>query len=674
MHAKRETEALVPARQYRPEIDGLRAIAVLSVVLFHAELTVFSGGFVGVDVFFVISGYLISRNILEDIEAKRFTLRSFYVSRFKRLLPAFLFAILLTFILGALILSPSHFLELGKTTVNATLSLSNIHFWQDADYFAIDSQYVPLLHTWSLSVEEQFYAIWPLFLLACLTYASRRVLLWLLFAIGAASLAAAVWVFDVDRTAGFYLMPFRMFEFCIGALCLWFERRKTQSVAVAESSVLLGYFAIAISVFTFDQSTPFPSYYALLPCIGTALIIVYGGARFSGAPLRTSLAVGIGLISYSLYLFHWPFLVYAKYIKFGPLTPAETSAAIALAVGVSIFSFYVVERPFRRLSLFGSAIRPTSFIIGTLSVALFAVTLGGHVWGGKGWKFRVDRPARVLLWHASFDVSSPCRAPSEALKPIGVQCLIGAPTQDNKPDVFLLGDSHVEHWIPGLDAYFAQKNLSAAWAGKSAALPFVIGRSMRTWGPGDYSYDKVFEYIRQSKPKLVVLGSRWGAYAHASRPDGAAIWYELDEPGNATPEASQKAMARAASETFKFLERIGTKVVFLGQVPLAGYDVIACLTRPKLLPFAKGDRTCNGFSADWVNSRDRLAKNLFTPLTEAHDNVTYVDIANVLCDESVCHKTRDGTVLYRDDDHLSFKGSILLTQQNLAETIDNLLE
>src|SRR5690349_19503236 len=257
--------------KFRSEIAGLRAIAVLSVVLFHLKVRGCDGGFVGVDVFFVISGYLISRNILADLRSGRFSLSRFYVRRTRRIYPALIFTVVMTYIAGALWCSPLMFLDLAKECTHALLSIANIQYWREANhYFAASSDELALLHVWSLSLEEQFYLIWPVLIVLAhrldRTFAAIGVL-------GLASFAAAILVSRSDPSAVFFLMPFRIFEFAIGAGVLWAEQRAGRSGAASEAAAAGGVIVILASVVLFRSDMPHPELALLIPCLGAASVI-----------------------------------------------------------------------------------------------------------------------------------------------------------------------------------------------------------------------------------------------------------------------------------------------------------------------------------------------------------------------------------------------------------------
>ncbi len=338
-----------PGVTYRPEIDGLRAISIVAVLLFHAKIDGFSGGYVGVDIFFVISGYLITRYILFDIAAGKFTFNRFYARRIRRLFPALLFTVLASFVAALILLSPEDLRDFARTVVTTFAAVSNIALWRDShDYFVTNTDYLPLLHTWSLSLEEQFYLVCPAALFAAARAGLTRWLMALLAAAGLISLAACeIWL-RRDPSAVFYLAPFRVFEFVIGALCIEAEKRPLNSVPARQLIVALGLTAIAASIYGFTKQTPFPGLAALLPCLGAAMVIYAGDVPVVGRFLSNRLVVGVGLISYSLYLCHWPIMVFGRF-AFGEISaPADKVTLIALSVAVATGMYFWVETPFRR--------------------------------------------------------------------------------------------------------------------------------------------------------------------------------------------------------------------------------------------------------------------------------------------------------------------------------------
>lgn len=391
------------ANKYRPDIDGLRTVAVLSVLLFHLDISGFRGGFVGVDVFFVISGYLITGLIKAEYEnTRRFDFLRFYTRRFRRIFPALFVTAILCVIPAFLLFSPTLFSEFFRSLIASLASVSNIYFWSQVSYFDTNAHMKPLLHTWSLSVEEQYYLIAPAFGLIALR-AGPIIAPILIACAGIASLWANIsfpslrMQYDMPSTV-FYLMPFRVFEFAIGALLLWIPR-KNEPKPSDEVLLPIGLGMIAIAVSCYTDKIIFPSYYGLLPCGGAALAIYSGRASFAGNLLRNPLAVGIGLISYSLYLVHWPLIVFYRYAVDGSLS-AYDKIGLAIASFVTAYLMYrLVETRFR-YAPDSNSYKIRYALAGAAGIGIF---IAAAIWLGAGWKRDYpDNIARQLTaeWQA----------------------------------------------------------------------------------------------------------------------------------------------------------------------------------------------------------------------------------------------------------------------------------
>lgn len=383
-----------PSR-YRPDIDGLRAIAVLGVVLYHAGSDTFSGGFVGVDVFFVISGFLITRLINDGIQRGSFSFSHFYVRRARRLFPALFFTLSLTLIFASFIFLPQHLERFGGALLHSILSVSNFYFWSESGYFDTGAHLKPLLHTWSLSVEEQFYLFWPSIFYLLVTSTKKNIAPVFIFITGIISFYLSVLWVKNDPTAAFYLAPFRVFEFAIGAIMVWLVDCPPKRKYFLEPIFLIGMALILYPIFTYTPETPFPGKNALIPCIGTALLIYSGTAKYGGRLLNNRLAVGIGLISYSLYLIHWPVIVFYKYYFVRPrLGPLSASAIIVISIIGATLMYFFVEKPFRSATPQPGRFSAPAFGLTCALCSLLLVLPAAHIWAENGWEWRF--PADVI--------------------------------------------------------------------------------------------------------------------------------------------------------------------------------------------------------------------------------------------------------------------------------------
>jgi len=380
---------------YQRHIDGLRAVAVLCVVFFHYGQTGFGGGFVGVDVFFVISGYLISNLILGEISATGdFSFKRFYIRRIRRLFPALAVTLAFSLIFALALFSPEQLQNYGRSLAAAVFSVSNIQFWLDSGYFDNGSHLKPLLHTWSLSVEEQFYLIWPALLWFFARGASPRRQFMILAILGSASFALNyLWVnSQIDAQFSetiFYLTPFRIFELVIGGMAIFLTRLKTSDQWQQELTMAIGLALISYAVFSYSELTILPYTAALAPCIGALFVIISPRARIIGSLLNNRLSVGIGLISYSLYLVHWPVLVFYEYYTFVPLDQFELAALFVLSCALSVLMYIFVEKPFRKKSSGRDSTNPqNSFVFFSLGLMIFIGIAGFGIAqsGGDIWK------------------------------------------------------------------------------------------------------------------------------------------------------------------------------------------------------------------------------------------------------------------------------------------------
>ncbi len=388
---------------------------MLSVLLFHVGFSPFAGGYIGVDVFFVISGFLITRLIVNEVKTTNdFSYLNFYVRRARRLMPALFATLLVTSLVGYILFSPLYFEQLGKSLVFSTVSLANFLFWSESGYFDTDAIYKPLLHTWSLSVEEQFYLIWPVFLVLVVLNRPRGYAPVFVFVASVISLAANLIfangppavlehlspaltsLLQEGRATIFFLTPFRIFEFGIGALLVWAPSTRLEKNLVREALLFLGFALIGYAIFMFDESTMFPSTAALIPCMGTAFVILGADSRYLGILLRNPISVAIGLISYSLYLVHWPLIVFYSY-QIGGIPEDHLGHKVVLcmsAVTLGAISYRFIEQPFRHGSIV-KRLTPKQLALSFSVVGLLLILPGVHAWTNDGWTWRIDRVTHI---------------------------------------------------------------------------------------------------------------------------------------------------------------------------------------------------------------------------------------------------------------------------------------
>jgi peptidoglycan/LPS O-acetylase OafA/YrhL len=487
--------------KYRAEIDGLRALAVLPVMFFHAGFEVFSGGFVGVDVFFVISGYLITALIISELEIGQFSILKFYERRARRILPALFLVMFLCIPFSYALLSPSDFRDFGQSLVAVSIFSSNLLFWLESDYFDIATEFKPLLHTWSLAVEEQFYLIFPLLLLALWRLNNKILMLVLLSLIFCISIIYSHWGAYNVPSFNFYSITSRAWELLIGvflALFLW-NYSSPKSIALNQFLSILGLTAICFSITTFDAKTPFPSFYALIPTLGTALIILSSThGTLVNKLLTLKPVVGIGLISYSSYLWHQPIIAFANIYFLETPTAGMFLALIVLALLLAFVSWRFFERPFRnpvRTS------RRCIFYFSTIGLLFFSlIGLSIHFNNGYEERFSKDQ-LTILNFENSRERDTLYRnrvcflRKDQDFTHFQDECFNG--------DSYIWGDSHSAALSHGL---LQERELSQLTA--SACPPILdFNVTIRRYCKDINSF--TFEKIKQDKPKFVFLHANW---------------------------------------------------------------------------------------------------------------------------------------------------------------------
>lgn len=497
--------------QHRSDIDGLRAVAVGLVVLFHLGLPV-HGGFVGVDVFFVISGYLITSILHGDLERGRYSLLEFYQRRARRILPALLAMLLLSTLAALWLLLPSDLRGFGLSLGSTALFVSNIYFWIDTGYFAAAAEARPLLHTWSLAVEEQFYLLFPL-LLAALHRHLRPGLRGLLALLTVASLLYSEWLRGQAPASAFYLLPARAWELLLGSLLALGAVPALRSRAQREALGLVGLAAILGSALFYSEKTAFPGFSALLPCLGAALLIHSGAARDSLGYRLLSLPplVFLGLISYSLYLWHWPLIVFYQQGLLGDFGYLQKLGLLLVALALSVLSWRYVETSFRQLD---RQRWPARRLLRGSAIALAVTTLigGALLWNGLPGRFHAPVPA-IAAW-LDYQPKAQLRSGRCFLtsnqSSLGnydqAACLAEDPI---KPAVLLIGDSHAAHLWQGLSVEFPGVQVQQATA--SGCLPLLNGPGERRCT--ELMTDIFEHHLPAHQPAAVLLSARWRAGA-----------------------------------------------------------------------------------------------------------------------------------------------------------------
>ncbi|WP_321961120.1 acyltransferase family protein [Paraburkholderia sp. J7] len=649
------------APKYRPDIDGLRAIAVLSVLAFHAFPSHLRGGFVGVDLFFVISGFLISTIIFESVEEGRFSYVEFYMRRIRRIFPALVVVLAACLVAGWFLLMPEEYQQLGKHLVAGATFLSNIALWREAGYFDDTAATKPLLHLWSLGVEEQFYIFWPL--LASFAYRRRLGFPLLLGGIAAASFAVSLVTSASDPTAAFYSPLSRFWELMIGGSLAWLLLHRPTLVQygprASNALSAAGLLLIGAAVVFINENDVFPGWRALLPTVGAFLVICAGPhAWLNKHVLANRLAVAIGLISYPLYLWHWPLLSFANILAGGLFVPVSTRLTLVLAsIVLAALTYRLVELPIRTK-------KANRRQLGALCVALALLGVAGAVLFA-----RAGLPTRAAADNRGFALYTQNEQMRLALQPEPCQLA------DAKADKFctaynmaatgnlmvVWGDSHGGAWLPVLRSIAVERNMRLMAFVHVGCPPLLdTRRSDGAQSGRDCSRlglaEPIASSIEQLKPAVVFYIGRWSLYGNGWTLFGelqkATHFVTTDPNGTATLATSRAALTSQLPLTVKALAASTPRLVVFQNPPVL---------EGKLLP---------RFYADPERIEPSAAANLQTEAFERKlvesvatiPNVRVFDPVPRLCTGATCKAVLDGVPVYEDDNHVSAQGSLLFKQ------------
>jgi len=627
--------------KYRPDIDGLRAIAVLSVVFYHYGIGGLQGGFVGVDVFFVISGYLITGIIHSEMQRGEFTLAGFYERRARRIFPALFAMLLATMVAGLWMLLPSDLANLGQSSVATILFVSNVLYMLKSGYFDSSSEFNPLLHTWSLGVEEQFYVGLPLLMLLVARFWPRG-LGKALAVIALVSFVACVVIQPIVAKAVFFLSPFRAWELLLGSLLGIGAVPPVRSHALRNGTAALALVALLCSVAFMREGVDFPGWKAAIPVTATALLLhvgTSGGSRVNDA-LSWKPLVFIGLISYSLYLWHWPLLVLAKYRNgMEPFSPGASGLLFVAALLLAVASYRAIERPFRKARMGSGTGLSQKRVFAASGVAAFALLAIGFAFArGNGFPVRVPE-AVVELDRARSPVIPYQQCDGKPVSMERAACRIGANGNDRV--VLVWGDSWAMAWAPALDQVLKREGRPGILALRSACapLPGVNNRKSPTCLERN---SQVLDWIRQHRPERVYLVAAWNAWA------SAAGGYPLEDASGLS--GNDRIFSVAYPRTLQTIQPYVKDIVVIGPTPGAPDALpyrLALInwkggTPPSPVSFADFSKRASGF-------RQVVGQSVA--------GVQVIDPAPWFCDPVACRYLDAGELLYRDGSHLSVAGA-----------------
>lgn len=653
--------------KYRADIDGLRAIAILSVVGFHAFPSWIKGGFIGVDIFFVISGFLISTIIAGSLERNSFNFIEFYSRRIKRIFPAMLLVLTVCFAFGWFALLADEYKQLGKHIAGGAGFVSNFVFWNESGYFDNAAETKPLLHLWSLGIEEQFYIFWPLLL--WLTWKNRFSLLTITIAIAVISFTLNVINVRSDAIAAFYSPQTRFWELLVGAVLAhvalhkqhilpkklkdridrWLRRMFYAQTPEADGRTLrnvqsiTGAGLIVIGILIIAKEKQFPGWWAALPILGTALIISAGAqAWLNRMVLSHRVLVWFGLISFPLYLWHWPLLSFARILQGEALSNEMRGAAVVVSILLAWLTYKLIEKPVR----FGDQRKAKTIALIALMIVVGFAGYAGYKKDGFGFRLHQDEnQLRQFEWNKLYNASAECKS-----KYVGDDyCNIT--NIDIPPDAAIIGDSHANHFYWGLREYYKRKGENLINLGAGGCPPFIgINMGGPNTSPNCFGRTKpLYDFILNSKEiKTVYIGFWHDAYF-------ADNLVFTDLLGQIQDKNNYSYVLNALVRTIKMLNGKGKKVVLLYDMPDLKKDIRGCfLIRPIQL-----SKPCKLDSSMFVNDFGRY--QLLVAELKKKTSIKVFDTHQYL--EGNFPVDRNGIPTYRDYSHLSINGSLFFSDK-----------
>ena len=651
--------------KYRAEIDGLRALAVVPVILFHAGFELFSGGYVGVDVFFVISGYLITTILMEDLENNQFSILKFYERRARRILPALLFVTLISTPFAILILSPNDLRDFFQSIAAVSTFTSNILFWIESGYFDQAAELKPLLHTWSLAVEEQYYLVFPVFLFATWRF-GKNLVFWLIILFAALSLGFSDWASQNFVAANFFLPFSRVWELFAGSVAAFIvNKRGLRSNNILS---LIGFFAIIFAIFFYDRTTPIPSIYALIPVTGVVLLLLYGDKGTLAAKiLSVKVLVGIGLISYSAYLWHQPVFAFWRLSRLSEPRTNEYILLIAVVLILAYGSWRFVERPFRNKQIV--PIKTLMLFIVPLSLLLFCSGLLYHL---------------QILPQKTLNTSLTYELPERGMEFAGVEingencsdrdpddtCTIGNVNSEQK--LVIIGDSHARVMTEAAQL-FSEPYDYAFIDMTTTACPYLPGLNMYSYSnPLDYCDAKLQEKrtnaLKQLDPAVVIVHARFSLYLHGNGVNNTiggvepAKSYHIGITGTENYDERFILYEESFKKGIRNLIDNQHKVIIVGGVPAHGWNPVhRLLTLEATIVDEKLDfeavNELMKIPRTAVSERNQPINKIILRTVNEFENVQYIDSVNLFCDEISCSSITKDQILYSNIDHLSFNGA-----------------
>ncbi|MAZ08562.1 MULTISPECIES: acyltransferase family protein [unclassified Limnobacter] len=655
---------------YRPDIDGLRTLAVVPVLLFHANVVGFSGGYIGVDIFFVISGFLITSIIQAELNQGDFSIVRFYERRARRILPALFAVIAASVVAGWFLLTPAKYEQLGESMLAALLFVSNLWFWQNSGgYFAGPTDYLPLLHTWSLAVEEQFYIFFPI-LMMVLYRLGRRWLIPTVVVLVLGSLLLAVWATPRMPSAAFYLLPTRIWELGFGALLALGLVPVNSRKSIRELAATIGLLAILVPIFVYDRSTGFPGFAALPPVLGTALIIWAGieKATWVSRFLAIKPMVWVGLLSYSLYLWHWPIMAFLRERLFTVhLEPIWQVVAIAASFALAWLSWRYIERPFRDRKQFKFSGARIFRLSGTGMLALGLVACALFFTSGAPQRFDASQLTRISNLKTTSSEIESC----SGVRPVTTLCVFGKFADQVDPTWLVWGDSHAASMLPAFIDVADSTGESILFANKGNCPPLPdTDRSdmpMVENGLCERYRQKVLKRILSEESiQFVFLVARWPLYGRGSMllSEGHGSFHLVKTGEAKTSQTNLEVMKSSLDAVIQKLRGAGKRVVLVEAVPEMPWHVGGRIRAEILFEVP--------FSIDKISltevERMQDSTNQVIRSFEKTEGVSVVRVAEKICAQG-CPSRFEDNMYYRDFNHLSLVGAQALLTPVLRDAL-----
>ena len=667
-------------KDYKPQIDGLRALAVLPVIFFHAGFDLFKGGFIGVDIFFVISGYLITNIIIKDLYKNKFKLSNFYIRRSRRILPVLFFVTLSSIIASIFFMSAEEIKFFSKQTISVVLFLSNFFFWKNTGYFDPNSELQPLLHTWSLGVEEQFYIFFPIFLILIWNFYKKKLVLALLlisfFSLILCQLGGNFKIINISNSYPFFKLPFdffwqagsanfylpfgRIWELLIGSLIsIYIFEKKIKNKSIHNFYSFTGLLLIILSIIFFSEDLQYPSIFTILPVLGTSLIILYSNKTtltyklFSIKPL-----VFLGLISFSLYLWHQPLLAFNRIYYGINLSLLHTFFLIFLSFLLSIFSWRYIEKPFRNKKIIGDK----KVLIYLFITAIVILSISFSILYSKINSIQAPLSNKILKSFQSTVPKNCFNIDYAHIDKNKWHCEFGDLSKD--VSFAVIGDSHALALKPAFDILAKnnkKKGILVGYSGCPGLLDINSVRGDRNIRNCRLLNEKLYKFIKNQKIKKIFLVSRWTYYTVGNY--GKTNFNLVSKKGNlfSNKKTSKAAIIYGIKNTAKRYKDLGVEVIFVHQVPEQIYDPKYVYQKSLIKKENKIDlKKLTNFSVRYQDhiKHQKFIKNNVNIIRNDYSNLKEIDFSEIFCNKSYCSHGSKSASYYADKNHLSISGAM----------------